>query len=330
MKKTLMSSLLLGSVCMLLGCQTQFSPQEIVANAAETHQQPDQFYIESKIIYEGEEAINLFEWRNQDYYRINIVESLGQTVTIESPEQSLTYLEDENIALISDNHGEIVDEVHYLNDFYQLDDLYDLDVQLVDEDEWIGRDAYHLLLEGADEQVKLVVDQSTWMILMWERGPLRTEIINFEPNPDFDGVFDFEVPTNAEVLHLDHEQNVLTPEEAQQLFASDVRLLTDDYELWEIYVLSEEEVMLEYFKDQSPYVVMTIGESQNDTVVENNELIDQLELFTTVDVYELPGDTFVLTFEEEGNYYEVFAEDANVTVDDLIAFIESLYSLNEE
>lgn len=177
-----MSSLLLGSVCMLFGCQTQFSPQEIVANAAETHQQPDQFYIESKIIYEGEEAINLFEWRNQDYYRINIVESLGQTVTIENPEQSLTYLEDENIALISNNHGEIVDEVHYLNDFYQLDDLYDLDFKLVDEDEWNGRDAYHLLLEGADEQVKLVVDQSTWMILMWERGPLRTEIIKFETN----------------------------------------------------------------------------------------------------------------------------------------------------
>lgn len=43
------------------------------------------------------------------------------------------------------------------------------------------------------------------------------------------------------MLHLDHEQNVLTPEEAQQLFSSDVRLLTDDYELWEIYVLSEEE-----------------------------------------------------------------------------------------
>ncbi|GAK11808.1 hypothetical protein [Geomicrobium sp. JCM 19039] len=325
MKKQVVYSAALLPSFLLAGCAVT-PPQEILSNVTDSSKTPTSYYLETEVTFtmdELEETILLKEWRNEEAYRMDIHESLGVSKTVESADQSITYMEEEELVLISENQGSPPAEVNYLNDVYDLEDIEQLDFRVAGEETILGRDTYELQMEG-EESFKLWVDQSTWVILRWERGGLQTEALVYEENPDWnEDPFDLQYPDTAEVIYTDVTDQTISKDEVEAMFEPSVRIHSDneDIDLREMYQYSTE-VTLEYFLDLSPYMILTIAEEKNEYLHENDQ-VDSFESFVPISVWEIPGG-YALSWEEEGLYYSLYPEDPAVEVEELQQFVESL------
>lgn len=337
----------------LAGCGSKMTAEEIVAKMRETLNNTEDAHVvvSAELNASGKEISGKAEvWeKSPNMFRAEVLEAsqpeVVGAVLVSDGEQGWYYDPGRNKVMIGE-----VDELETPLPQQMLAELQEViqgvldnsDVELLGEEEVVGRDAYVLALsakEDAEHQIfpgnglaTIWVDKEQWFILkatyeadVFGQGSMVVE--SFELNPGLaDDLFSFQVPEGAEVVTVEPQEIVpLTLEEAQA--QAEFPLLVPDYTpggatLVEVF-RTNGSFILRY--DHSPEVSFAIvqGNELSELAPLETQVAEMTAQVKDVTVRNLPGKAIIE--ETGGNTVLYWTEnDVAITVVGHISLDEAL------
>jgi len=349
----------------LFGCQkmNQFTPQEVIKNVLVSDDEISYYAeFELKLFENGEEQLEMQvkEWRENERQRVEIEADDENVVSVNDGLEIIVYDENEQSAYVM---NDIDIENLYINPKEQLDMLLDMikdthDIEIIGDEEILGRKTFHLVAEQKEDTNSLLgdqelwIDKEYWMVLKMKSmsgdnvSNLKYNKIQFNPKLE-DSTFQLDLPEGVVVENLTNQvdQEEITINDLSAKMDTDVLYIPDE-ENHQIETItftetaepfSYKDVTIDYKKQGLPLMTLTIlymdeedpyNDEMDEEELEELDVFDesfQKEIVRGEEGHYLEFDGIrSLSWDEAGLSYSIDIIDANVTLEEILEWTEKM------
>ncbi|MCL1694521.1 outer membrane lipoprotein-sorting protein [Lysinibacillus sp. BPa_S21] len=347
-KKSLRAAGLVAALTFsLVGCNTEgaYSPQEIIDHALQETQESLAYYAEYTMdMGEVGGKAQVKEWTKDGKRRVEVTSDKGEhIISVNNGSEIISYNVKAKSAFKIDISEDGLES--FPSPREQAEKMFDLvkdthDVSMSGEEKIAGRDTYKLVAKAKKDNtlfgdMEVWVDKKTWLTLKMTTNnagnKTTTEYTKMDESAKIgDAQFILDIPKDVKVEEVSGaEPESVTLDGVKEQFGEFLMVPEENgleiSNIQEMKIKDRSEFAFEYSQDQQPaFSVSLLKAVEDDTEMGDIPGEEPIEVRNQKGTFMKLGDILTISWQENGNQYNILSENPKLTKEDLLAYAKQM------